>query len=79
MFSQLLSQPPVPLNQAKAGLKFTAAIENVVMRALSKEPAKRYPDVLAFAADFCQATVAKPEPDQSGFVSKLASIFRKRD
>jgi hypothetical protein len=49
------------------------------MRALSKEPVKRYPDVLAFAAEFCQATVAKPEPEQPGFVSKLTSIFRKKD
>jgi serine/threonine-protein kinase len=79
MFSQLLSQPPIPLNQAKAGLRFSTAIENVIMRALSKEPVKRYPDVLAFAADFCAATVAKPEPEQPGFVSKITSIFRKKD
>src|SRR3954471_21832869 len=75
MFSQLLSQPPIPLNQAKAGLRFPSAIENVMMRGLSKEPAKRYPDVLAFAAEFCAATVAKPEPEQPGFVSKLTSMF----
>ena len=79
MFSQLLSQPPIPLNQAKAGLRFPAPIENVLMRGLSKEPAKRYPDVIAFAAEFCAATVAKPEPEQPGFVSKLTSMFRKKD
>src|SRR3954470_15510129 len=79
MFSQVLSQPPIPLNQAKAGLRFPSAIENVMMRGLSKEPAKRYPDVLAFAAEFCAATVAKPEPEQPGFVSKLTSMFRKKE
>jgi serine/threonine-protein kinase len=79
MFSQLLSQPPIALNQAKAGLRFSQPVENVVMRGLSKEPAKRYPDVLAYAADFCQASAAKSEPEQSGFVSKLTSMFRKKD
>ena len=79
MFSQLLSQPPIALNQAKPGLRFPQVVENVVMRALSKEPAKRYPDVLAFAADFCQAASAEPEKEASGLVSKLTSIFRKRD
>lgn len=79
MFSQLLSQPPITLNQAKPGLKFPGAIETVIMRALSKEPAKRYSDVLAFAADFCKATTVKAEPEQGGLVSKFTSIFRKRE
>jgi hypothetical protein len=79
MFSQLLSQPPIALNLAKAGLRFPQVVENVVMRALSKEPAKRYSDVLAFAADFCQAAAAEPEKESTGFVSKFTSMFRKRD
>ncbi len=64
MFSQLLSQPPIPLNQAKAGLRFPPALEAVVMRGLSKDPAKRYPDVLALASDFCDATVARQPDDE---------------
>src|SRR5215210_6597923 len=68
MFSQLLSQPPIPINQAKPGLRFSPAVESVIMRGLSKEPAKRYVDVIAYAADFCQASAAKAEPEQSGFV-----------
>lgn len=79
MFSQLLSQPPIALNQAKAGLKFPQPIENVVMRGLSKDPTKRYADVLAYASDFCAASAAKPAPEQTGFVSKLTSMFRKKD
>ena len=42
MFSQLLSQPPIPLNQAKPGLRFPRAVEHVVMRGLSKDPRQRY-------------------------------------
>ena len=79
MFSQLLSQPPIVLNQAKPGLRFSPQLEAVVMRGLSKEPAKRYPDVVAFAADFCQAGNAPAAKDKPGLASKLASIFRKKD
>ena len=78
MFSQLLSQPPIPLNQAKQGLRFPSAIENVVMRGLSKEPSKRYADVIAFASDFCNASDAPVEQEKSGIAAKLASIFRKK-
>jgi serine/threonine protein kinase len=75
MFSQLLSQPPIPINQAKAGLKFSPAIEAVVMRGLSKEPAKRYADVLAFAAEFKDAVQRPSEEERSGFGAKIASLF----
>jgi serine/threonine-protein kinase len=78
MFSQLLSQPPIPLNAAKAGLRFTPAVEAVIMRGLSKEPAKRYPDVIAFAADFrdaLQRPAAAAEEDKPGLGAKIASLF----
>jgi len=55
MFSQLLSQPPIVLNQAKPGLRFSPQLEAVVMRGLSKDPTKRYADVVSFATDFCEA------------------------
>jgi serine/threonine protein kinase len=75
MFSQLLSQPPIPLNQAKAGLRFPPTVEAVIMRALSKEPGRRYEDVLAFAADFHNAVMRPAEEEKSGLGSKLASLF----
>lgn len=75
MFSQLLSQPPIPLNQAKAGLRFTPAVEAVIMRGLSKEPAKRYPDVIAFAADFRDAIQRPSDDDKQGLGAKIASLF----
>ena len=71
----MLSQPPIPLNQAKAGLKFSPAIEGVVMRGLSKEPAKRYADVLAFAADFKDAVQRPSEEERSSFGARIASLF----
>jgi serine/threonine protein kinase len=79
MFSQLLSQPPIPLNQAKPGLKFSAPVEAVVMRGLSKEPPKRYTDVVEFAREFCQATAAPGQTEKQGFTAKLASIFRRKE
>jgi serine/threonine-protein kinase len=75
MFSQLLSQPPIPLNQAKAGLRFTPPVEAVIMRGLSKEPAKRYPDVIAFAADFRDAIQRPSDEDKPGLGAKIASLF----
>ena len=49
------------------------------MRGLSKEPTKRYADVVAFASDFCEAGNAPAAKEKPGFASKLASIFRKKD
>ena len=77
MFSQLLSQPPTPLNQVKPGLRFSPAVEAVMMRALSKEPGKRYSDVLAFAAEFSEAAQKPADDEKSGIGSKLASLFSR--
>ena len=79
MFSQLLSQPPIPLNQAKQGLRFPPAVEAVVMRGLSKDPSKRFPDVLTLAGEFCSAANAPADDEKRGLASKIASIFRKKD
>jgi len=79
MFSQLLSQPPIILNSAKPGVRFSPQLEAVVMRGLSKEPAKRYADVVAFAKDFCEAGNAPAAKEKQGLASKFASMFRKKD
>jgi eukaryotic-like serine/threonine-protein kinase len=79
MFSQLLSQPPIMLNQAKPGLRFAPQLEAVVMRGLSKEPTKRYADVVAFATEFCEAGNAPVMKEKQGLASKFASMFRKKD
>lgn len=55
LFSQLLTQPPVALSKAKPSLAFPVAVESVVMKALSKLPADRYPTVRAFSDAFSEA------------------------
>ena len=79
MFSQLLSQPPIPLNQARPGLRFSSAVESVVMRALSKDPSKRYPDSVTFATDLATA-LANPQEDEDeeGILARMKSLFRKK-
>jgi eukaryotic-like serine/threonine-protein kinase len=79
MFSQLLSQAPLPLNQAKPGLRFPAAVEQVIMRGLSKAPADRYPDVVTFASALKDAAAAGPDADEGGqgLFGRVKSLFRK--
>jgi len=77
MFSQLLSQPPTPLNSAKAGLKFPAVVEHVVMRGLSKDPRQRYPDSVTFAKELDTALKQGESADAGGILSRMKSIFRR--
>ena len=77
MFSQLLSQPPIPLNEAKPGLRFSTGVEQVVMRGLSKDPRQRYPDTVAFA-DALRAALEHPDPVQApGLLTRVKSIFKR--
>jgi serine/threonine-protein kinase len=78
MFTQLLSQPPVPLGKAREGLVVSPAIEAVVMRGLAKTPAERYPDVRTFAAELRAAlSHPTPQPEAAGLLGKIRGIFRK--
>lgn len=79
MFTQLLSQSPIPLSKAKPGLQFPAAVEGVVMRALAKNPKDRYSDVLVFAKALETAlTQVGHLPDERGFMSKMKGLFRSK-
>jgi serine/threonine-protein kinase len=79
MFTQLLSQPPQPLNKAKEGLVFPAPVEAVIMRGLSKNPKDRYPDVRTFARELRTALLAEPTADGSGsgLLGKIKGIFKR--
>lgn len=86
MFTQLLTLPPIPLNAAKERLRFSPALEKVVMKALSKDPSGRYPDVLAFskafndAANGSSASGGEPsvtETDDSGILARMRGILRR--
>lgn len=77
MFSQLLSQPPIALNEARPGLRFPAGVEQVVMRGLSKDPRQRYPDTLAFA-EALRTALENPDPVQApGLLTRVKSIFKR--
>jgi serine/threonine protein kinase len=75
MFSQLLSQPPIMLNQAKQGLKFPAPVENVIMRGLAKDPSKRYGSAVEFAAALTEVIGQPPETEKPGLFGKIKQMF----
>jgi len=77
MFTQLLSQPPVPLNKAKPEIVFRPEVEAVVMKGLAKLPSDRYPDVVAFA-DALATVLQDPFPSAApsgGILSKMKGLF----
>lgn len=59
MFTQLLTMPPIPLNQANEDRSFRPEVEAVVMRGLSRSPKDRYPSVMEFAVEL-ERTLALP-------------------
>ncbi|MEX2180615.1 MAG: serine/threonine-protein kinase [Gemmatimonadaceae bacterium] len=77
MFTQLLSQPPIPLNQAKPDVQYAPAVEAVVMKGLAKLPTDRYPNVVAFAEALAEALKDPFSPDvpASGFLSRMKGLF----
>ena len=77
MFSQLLSQPPIPLNAAKPGVRFSAAVEAVIMRALAKEPTKRYATAVEFATALREAIGQPVEEERVGFFGKFKQMFAR--
>jgi serine/threonine protein kinase len=72
LFQQLLTQAPVPLNEARRGLRFSPAVEAVVMRGLERDLSKRCKTVDEFARAFC--TAVEETPKRPGF---LTALFRK--
>jgi eukaryotic-like serine/threonine-protein kinase len=69
LFQQLLTQPPVPLNQAVKGLRFPSPIEAAVMRGLDRDLAKRSKTVDEFATELC--TAVRQGGAKRGFLSSL--------
>ena len=77
MFTQLLSQPPIPLNRARPNLVFGPQVEAVIMRGLAKQPSDRYPDVISFANELRKALLATSVED-TGFLAKMKGLFGKK-
>jgi len=57
MLTQLVSQPPIPLNRARSDVQFAPPVEAVVMRGLAKQQQDRYPSVVTFATELRRALV----------------------
>jgi len=89
MFTQLLSQPPISLNKARPNLDFGPRVEGIMMRALSREPGERFPDVNSFAREL-QASLtdtgggsaaggagAKSAAGDEGLFSRVKGFFRR--
>jgi serine/threonine protein kinase len=72
LFQQLLTQAPVPLNEARRGLRFPPAVEATVMHGLERDRSKRCKTVDEFATAFC--TAVEESPKRGGF---LTALFRK--
>jgi serine/threonine protein kinase len=76
MFTQLLTMPPIPLKDAgKGGFDFAPELDAVVMRALSRSPAARYPSVMAFANAFAEA--ASITLEQPKILDKIKGLLRR--
>jgi serine/threonine protein kinase len=75
MFTQLLTQPPIPLNKARPGLTFPPAVEEVVMRGLAKQPAARYPDVEQFAGALRTAVSTSAAVKSGGLLSRMKGML----
>ena len=73
LFQQLLTQPPVRLNEARRGMRFSPAIESTVMHGLERDLTKRCKTVDEFARAFCAAAEEEPRK-RGGF---LTGLFRK--
>ncbi|HWO89715.1 MAG TPA: serine/threonine-protein kinase [Gemmatimonadales bacterium] len=78
LFHQLLTQPPVPLSQARRDLSFSKALEEVVMRGLSREPSKRQKSVVSFAEEFSAAVEQPQAAGGGGLLGSLRGIFGSR-
>jgi serine/threonine protein kinase len=76
MFTQLLTMPPIPLKDAgEGGFDFAVELNAVVMRALSRLPAARYPSVMAFANAFAEA--ASITPNEPKILDKFKGLLRR--
>jgi serine/threonine protein kinase len=75
LFQQLLTQSPIPLNQAVRGLSFPQPVEDAVMKGLERDLGKRWKTVTDFATAFRDAV--GQEPDRGRKPGFLSSLFRR--
>ena len=74
---------PIPLNRARPGMVFNQEVEDAIMRALSRQPGDRFPDVTSFAEALHRALLAPPAPpppaeENGGILSKMRGLFGRK-
>lgn len=74
LFTQLLSQPPVPLNHARENLTFPDPVQSIIMRALSRRPEERFSSVTVFADSLTMALAIRPPPEK-GLAARVRRLF----
>jgi serine/threonine-protein kinase len=74
LFTQLLSQPPIPLNRARESLTFPEPVQSTIMRALSRKPEERYASVTAFA-EALTAALSLPHAPERGLAARVRRLF----
>lgn len=72
LFQQLLTEPPIPLNQAVKGLRFPDAVEEAIMAGLQRDLKKRSQTVDDFTSKVC--TALRQTGERKSF---LKSLFGK--
>jgi serine/threonine protein kinase len=78
LFHQLLTQPPIPLGQARRDLAFPRAVEEAVMGGLNRDPHRRPPTVLAFAEGLASAATQPLDLPRAGLLGSLKGLFGSR-
>lgn len=76
MFTQLLTMPPIPLNEASEEHLFRTEVETVVMRALAKKPVDRYKSVLEFSTELERALALPAE--EPGLFQRIKRAWRRK-
>jgi eukaryotic-like serine/threonine-protein kinase len=77
LFQQLLTQPPIPLNKARAGLRFSPQLEAAIMRGLSRDPKARQATVLDFAKEV-EASGPTTARTSGGIFSAIRGLFSEQ-
>jgi serine/threonine-protein kinase len=78
LFQQLLTQPPVPLNQAVPGRRFAAPLEAAVMRGLARNPGDRQQTVAQFAQEVLAGAAAPVDAPAGGLLGTLKGFIGRR-
>jgi len=79
LFQQLLSQPPIPLNLALDGVKFSPRLEAAAMKGLERDLNKRWKTVEEFAKAFVEAATSELQADDKKSSGLMSRLFGRKE